>query len=58
MYTGWGKSKANTPSLWDRRGDELAPPAVEAWSLNCWTTKEVTNDFLFKRAAALFKLGK
>ena len=23
MYTGWGKSKANTFSLWGKRGDRL-----------------------------------
>ena len=23
MYTGWGKSRANTFSLWGRRGDRL-----------------------------------
>ena len=31
---------SNLHGVWDLRpGIELMPPAVEAWSLNCWTTK-------------------
>ena len=32
-----------------RPGIETAPPALEAWSLNHWTTREVLNSTFFPR---------
>ena len=53
----FGNATWHAGSYFPDQGSNLCPPAVEAWSLNHWTTGEVLENFFWKNRSPSSCLG-